>query len=335
MINYKTLYIEQYFNGRVSFNKKSKCPISHAGSSFDEFYIRVILPKLPDGYSYKKFCTYDLIKKIKITSNGVTLFKLESDFLEILDKINNNYDNVEKLCFAEKNVVYYPFNLNQIMGQEFLLERLRYYETCIYCTFSNISKLIYVQPSTNLSNSELENLDIIDSSIIVHFNMEKNGSNDTDIDVKDKIVQSISTWIFIPIWLDNTSMKNKKISVKLNSKELTNEQEYIYDILDLILCTKDRSNNYTKMIDSYSLEIENKRFFSNDLSTFHNLIYRMDNRNLEEYFLGCVVDAKDIKDSVIILNINFLEEIAEPVELLCIFKIKRKMMYYDGMVGWV
>lgn len=107
-------YIEQHFSGEVKFGAKCRCYIARNGSGISNLYIKFVLPDLPYGIHYKKILVYDLIKKIKLVIGGETIFKYNSTQLEILDRRNDKYDRIMKMCEQKNGIVFYPVDLSEI-----------------------------------------------------------------------------------------------------------------------------------------------------------------------------------------------------------------------------
>lgn len=63
-------WIETRFDKFLKFGDGAYTNISNLGAGIDQIIFKFILPELPKGVTYKKFCAYDLISNIKLFVNG-------------------------------------------------------------------------------------------------------------------------------------------------------------------------------------------------------------------------------------------------------------------------
>lgn len=105
-------WIENYCEECAKFDNIMCVGILKHGLGIDRIMFKFILPELPNGLTYKKFCVYDLIQCIAIEIGLQYVLPLDSDYLEIVGKVYRKFDVV-----PTQNMISYMFDLTYFFGE--------------------------------------------------------------------------------------------------------------------------------------------------------------------------------------------------------------------------
>lgn len=107
-------WIENYFEGHAYFDEAMRIEILKHGLGIDRIMFKFILPELPNGLTYKKFCVYDLIQCIGIEIGLQYVLQLDSEYLELVDKV---YRKVDVVHNQNQNMISYMFDLTYFFSE--------------------------------------------------------------------------------------------------------------------------------------------------------------------------------------------------------------------------
>ena len=109
--------LEQMFGGNSNFGRQSSMTITHNGLGVDQITFKIVLPELPMGLNYKKFCIYDLIDNISLEIGDVAIFNFTSKQLCLFDRNVRNINDIIKCATISDNKILYPFDLKHFFGK--------------------------------------------------------------------------------------------------------------------------------------------------------------------------------------------------------------------------
>jgi len=179
-------WVEQYFAGCVNFGRKSTGSICHNGLGFDQIIFKIDLPKELTICDYKdSFIVYDLINSIEIDIGGQNIISLCSKQLEMLDKVNRNFENIRNCASIIDGAILYPLDLKYFFGKSrstdpnltgvlpldfggIRLVDLDMHEVRVYLKLNTVDKIID-STTCQLTTEELDKLCIYDASMLVHY----------------------------------------------------------------------------------------------------------------------------------------------------------------------
>jgi len=321
IINQKQ-YIPQYFSGTTNFGRKSCCEISKCGSGIDQIILKVVLPVT--NLVYKPFFYYDLLSKIELVIGGKVVFKYNNVQLKLLSEIisystpdNTNYD-----C-----TIYCTLHLDKIFNKSKILKHgtnTEYLDlSCKGIRLCNLSETVklYVKfsPITNLILSQNEKLsdsdtELIDAYILARYILTTSSNNEYCSTNECKNI----------IYQDYISCYGQELNPIINCntvKYLINLKNNC-EISELLIDTKSEKNS----IKSYSLQINGFDCFQKFDAKEMNLIYQSNHKKilpLGQYAIDMEINVKNTD----ILQLNVWFENTEPIELYCMLKLYKNIIY--------
>jgi 3-deoxy-D-manno-octulosonate 8-phosphate phosphatase KdsC-like HAD superfamily phosphatase len=99
----QTLKHDENVKGVPDFGKKIAVTLSRESDMVHDLFLEIDLPTLPNGYSYKNYLGYRLIKRIEIEIGGQRIDRLFGSFIHILNFLKGSNIKESKSLFISDN----------------------------------------------------------------------------------------------------------------------------------------------------------------------------------------------------------------------------------------
>jgi len=173
--NFSIETIAQTFNGTTNFGNKVTCDIARNGDLISRMTLKVKLPAVGSNSVWSGYCNnigHALVKEIELEIGGQLIDKHYSEWLDILDEINDNEEQ-RKMLFKytteaslrtnnAARTVYIPlkFWFCNNPGLALPLIALQYHEVKIKVTFRTMAQLVksdaaFTSPAGSITSADL------------------------------------------------------------------------------------------------------------------------------------------------------------------------------------
>lgn len=235
--------VELYCGGNPNFGRQSSMTIFQNGLGVDQITFKVVLPDLPMGLNYKKFCIYDLIDNISLEIGGIAIFNFTSKQLCLFDHMVRNINDIIKCATISDNKILYPFDLKHFFGKsesddKNLISKLDMGFNgfrLVDCDHQEMKFIIRLKKIFNIIDDlninddcaeKLEKLSLVDMVGIVHY-VESNDERYhpycttkivklPEIVIKEEPVINQATWFLNPLSLFYTSKTQLEFQSDVN-----------------------------------------------------------------------------------------------------------------------
>jgi len=350
-----TTWVEQYFMNRPDFNRTSVCEIPAGnGISMDKIFLKITLPDLSNftGMSYNNFCTYNLIKSIKLVIGQSTIFEYNPDLLYVIDKVNGDLEKIKKLCQPRKSI-YYPIDLTKIVSdiQQTTGEKLELLQPGLplvfldtdkiklYCEFGSIFDIVETNQDVLSSEiiQQLKNLQLTEATVCVNyfqtypkcFNTKSESKSVCNTTLTKSINQKFSCWVGYGTIKKANDLapefqRHEKFHIDIDTR--------IKHISEMIVYAKTCP---TTEITSILLQADGQDLNEASLSLTNNLFYNFDKPgmlNNDPNIHGYMLNWHNANFKTLDVRVTITTgSVPSDIKLYFMFKVHDMLTYVDGM----